>query len=284
MIPSRVAESLPPGVRFLSADRVGGGCISPAARIETAAGPRFLKWSGDRHHARMFHAEAAALRAIAATNTVRVPAVEAVSDNWILMEWLQPGQPGKRAWSDVGAALARLHREQRDSFGWSDANFIGSLPQSNEWHESWPDFWRSERIEPQLARAIGAGYFTSSQQRALSAHLDRLDELLAVADEEGASLLHGDLWSGNAHAMATGIALIDPSTYYGHREVDLAMAALFGGFPPVFYEAYAAKWPLESGHEQRRAAYQLYYLLVHVNLFGAGYVPGVMESVSRSAT
>ena len=260
---------------------MGGGCISPAARIDTDAGPRFLKWSGGRQPAGLFRAEAEALRAIAATATVRVPVVEAFADDWILMEWLEPGVAGPAAWSEFGRALARLHRAQADRFGWPDSNYIGQLEQSNARDGSWSRFWKSQRIAPQMERAIAAGHFSGSDQRLLKAHLEALDDLLAVGDAEGPSLLHGDLWSGNAHEMAGVVAAIDPSSYYGHREVDLAMAALFGGFPAAFYEGYEAEWPLEPGWQARRAAYQVYHLLVHVNLFGSSYVPAVMESAAR---
>lgn len=284
MIPRHVLDAVAPHAHVVSAVRVGGGCISPAARVETTAGPRFLKWAGDRQADGLFQSEADGLRALAAAGPVRVPRVEAIGSDWILTEWLEPGPATQATWEAFGAALARLHRVQSDDFGWSSPNFIGSLPQSNRRNAQWPGFWRAERIEPQLALAFGRGHFSSAERRMLDDYVSAIDDLLAAGDAEGPSLLHGDLWGGNAHASTEGIALIDPAVYYGHREVDLAMAALFGGFPRAFHASYAREWPLRPGFEQRCAAYQVYYLLVHVNLFGEGYVPGVMERVKLART
>jgi len=260
---------------------VGGGCISPAARVETDAGDVFfLKWgSGGRTPAGLFDAEARALAALAAANAVRVPEVIAVGGPdsgapWLLLEWLEPGSPNARTWPELGRSLAALHRVRAERYGWPEDNFIGSLPQANGWSASWAAFWRERRLAPQLERAVRAGYFDARARRRFDALLDRLDALLAEAEADGASLLHGDLWGGNVHVMAGGrAALIDPSAYHGHREVDLAMSELFGCFGSGFYEAYREAWPLAPGYaERRRPIYQLYYLLVHVNLFGASYV------------
>ena len=268
-------------VRVTAARAVGGGCISPAARVETAAGDVFfLKWgSASGAPAGLFDAEARALVELAAAKAVRVPEVIAVGgrdagEPWLLLEWLEPGAPDARTWPELGRALASLHRVRAERYGWPEDNFIGSLPQANGWKASWGVFWRERRLAPQLERAVRSGHFDARARRRFDALLERLDALLAEAEADGASLLHGDLWGGNVHVMAGGqAALIDPSAYHGHREVDLAMSELFGGFGAGFYEAYREAWPLAPGYaEVRRPIYQLYYLLVHVNLFGAGYV------------
>ncbi|HUP87870.1 MAG TPA: fructosamine kinase family protein [Longimicrobiales bacterium] len=264
------------GVTVVDAASVGGGCISNATRVETDRGTLFLKWGNE--HA-LFAAEADALRALGG---VRVPSVYHLSDGdaehpWLLLEWLEPGSISSSGWEALGNALAELHRRQRaENFGWHGDNFIGSLPQSNTRHSDWPTFWRDRRIVPQL---YGVGL---SERRRIEKLLEVIDELATAGNDEGASLLHGDLWSGNVHGLIDGTAaLIDPSIYHGHREVDLAMADLFGGFDTRFWRAYEEAWPLLPGHEHRRSLYQLYYLLVHVNLFGGGYLSRTMSLVSR---
>jgi fructosamine-3-kinase len=284
----RAAELL--GASELSYAPVGGGCIAHAARVDGPDGPvAFLKWSpaGDPAAA-TYSAERAGLAALAAAHAVRVPRVLGVLDEsegaGLLLEWLAPRAAGSRAWASLGRSLARLHRPRPDTPpGWPAANFLGPLPQDNARAAGWGDFWWRRRLEPQIR---GAGPRLGALERRLEALADRLPPALDEAfAAEGASLLHGDLWSGNVHATVAGgegaakpgagaveMALIDPSTYYGHREVDLAMAALFGGFPAPFWEAYGAEAPLPGGADRRRDAYQLYYLLVHVVLFGASYV------------
>ncbi|MFW6079748.1 MAG: fructosamine kinase family protein, partial [Gemmatimonadota bacterium] len=308
-----------PGI--VGASPVGGGCISPAARIELAGGGlAFLKWGEAGSVAgAMFGEEARSLRALAGAGAVRVPRVLAVSDGgrrlpsdspgaaaprveragrrsvdteplsagatnappWLLLEWLEPGRATTGTWERLGRALAALHRVRAEAWGWPADNFIGSLEQPNGETDDWAAFWRDRRLGPQLRRAYGSGgvggggHLDDSDRRRFDRLLERLEELLAdAAGADGPSLVHGDLWSGNVHALASGEpALIDPAAYHGHREVDLAMSELFGGFPPRFYDAYEEAWPLEPGYrERRRSVYQLYYLLVHVNLFGAGYV------------
>ena len=268
--------------RLVSARPVGGGCVSAVARLETEAGDvAFLKWSppGDRCRG-LFEAEAQSLEALRAAGAITVPAVLGASDpDWLLLEWLEPGRPTARTWSTLGRALARLHRTSGERYGWPSDNFIGTLPQANGWSDDWPSFWRERRLLPQLERAYRGGYFSSADRRLFDRLLSRLDEFLADAAADGPSLLHGDLWSGNVHVLADGSpALIDPSSYYGHREVDLAMSELFGGFGAEFYRAYEEEWPVDAGYRSvRRGIYQLYYLLVHVNLFGGGYVAGTVD-------
>jgi protein-ribulosamine 3-kinase len=280
---------LPDGVRreveshfgaILDARAVGGGCISQPARIETEGrGTVFLK-----HHAnvpaRFFAAEAeglAALRA-AAGDGVRVPEVLAVCETtepgpaWIALEWLEPAPRDGDFAERLGRGLAAVHREGRGWWGWGEANFIGSLPQENAPSATWADFWRDRRLTPQLDLARFRGTLPGSGDE-WERLFGMLPEILGAVEEDGPSLLHGDLWSGNVLACAAGPALIDPAVYRGHREVDLAMAELFGGFDARFFAAYDEAWPILPGYrEARRGVYQLYYLMAHVNLFGGSYV------------
>lgn len=279
--------------RSRSVDPVGGGCITETARLRTTDDRSFfLKWTeSDEHPAGLFHAEAASLNAIAATKTVRVPEVLDIRDTdhtgdgqsrWLLLEWLEPGAITAHSWTSLGLGLVALHRHGDVAFGWPRDNFIGTLPQSNDAGTAWPEFWRDRRLLPQLDYAVRTGLLGDADRARFDPLLERLDDILAPASADGVSLLHGDLWSGNVHVTMSGdAALVDPSSYYGHREVDLAMSQLFGGFDYLFYAAYEEAWPLHPEYERlRRPVYQLYYLLVHVNLFGSGYRARTLAALS----
>lgn len=270
------------------AEAVGGGCIANATRIDAEQGRFFLKWS-DSDAGRTFEAEGAGLRALAAADSpLRIPqpllARDATRDSpgLLLMAWIEPGQRGSGFWTDSGTALAALHRTTSADgrYGFDRSNFIGRLPQPNGWRARWPDFFRSERLAPQIERARASGGWQPSWDELADRLLGRLGDLLP--GEPPASVLHGDLWSGNFLAASDGrAALIDPATYYGHREADLAMTELFGGFDRRFYDAYRAAWPLEPGYEERREVYNLYHLINHLNHFGAGYASGVERVLRR---
>lgn len=275
MIPAGLRAALEARLgRVLDAEPVGGGSINHAARVRTADGPVFIKYH-PHSPAGMFAAEARGLdalrRAAAGLVVPRVLARGGGEDGvpaWLALEWLEPAVADEER---LGRGLAALHRAPAPGWGWEEANFIGSLPQANDAEPSWAAFWRLRRMEPQLALARRSGRLPAAEND-WARLLDRLPALLAAADEDGPSLLHGDLWSGNVLAATAGPALIDPAVYRGHREVDLALAELFGGFGARFWAAYREAWPLAPGYAGRRAVYQLYYLLVHVNLFGGGYV------------
>jgi protein-ribulosamine 3-kinase len=256
------------------ADPVGGGCISNAQKVVACGKPIFLKSNEDAPEG-FFAAEAAGLNQLRAISSdLRFPEVVGFRDSadgwsWIALEWLDSVPAGKDFWARLGAGLARLHRAATsDQWGWDRHGFIGRLPQSNNRTRNWADFWWSDRLQPQLDRARRVSGIGAPQEwEALKA---ALPELLAAGNDDGPSLIHGDLWSGNVVQGVTP-ALVDPACYWGHREVDHAMADLFGGFGGDFFSEYNAVWPLSPDHEVRKLVYQLYYLLVHVNLFGAGY-------------
>ena len=184
------------------------------------------------------------------------------------MEFLELRSRGDFA--ALGRMLATLHRSHGDEFGWPRDNYIGATPQPNGRSASWRDFWRERRLGPQLALAKRHGY---------PIDIGNVGDLLD-GHEPAPSLLHGDLWSGNAAFLASGApALFDPAVYYGDREADLAMTELFGGFPRQFYAAYEAAWPLAPGYERRKHLYNLYHLLNHLNLFGGGYLAQVRSAL-----
>ena len=267
---------------ILSVRPVGGGCINQGTALCTTQGDFFLKWNRQADH-RFFGVEAEGLEALAASGSVRVPSVVAASGPgdevaWLLLEWIEEGRPGRTGWMRLGRELAALHRDPGPGgpdarYGWSGDNLIGSLPQPNGWSDDWAGFWAERRIRPLARELRERGALSAAQANIVEAVAERADELVGpAAAADGPSLLHGDLWSGNVlFARGGAPVLIDPAVYVGHREVDLAMADLFGGFSGAFREAYDDAWPLQPGHLRRRPGYQLYPLLVHARLFGGGY-------------
>jgi fructosamine-3-kinase len=234
----------------------------------------------------MFPAEARGLDWLRAANALRVPEVLAVSNgregepSFLVLELLTPSRPQRNFDERLGRGMAELHRFGAPRFGWESTNFIGTLPQRNEPHDSWADFFWYERLEPQLARAVAAGLASARLRTGFERLAARLTQL--VGPVEPPARLHGDLWGGNLHIDETGApCLIDPAVYGGHREVDLAMMRLFGGFGESVFRAYQEVWPLSPGYAERIALYQLYPLLVHVNLFGGSYVQSVERSLAR---
>ena len=279
---------------FEAFETVGGGCIADGGRLEAGGQSFFLK-RGGQEVARTFPAEAAGLQALrAAKAPLRIPEVIAVEgpeedperdSGFLLIEWVEPGgTTGQEFWEAFGHGLAALHRytSQEGRYGFARDNFIGWLPQENGWMESWPAFFRERRLRPQVQRAREEGRWRSGWNAPFEALMDRLLELLPARPP--ASVLHGDLWSGNHLPASDGqAALIDPAAYYGHREADLAMTQLFGGFQSRFYDAYREAWPLEAGYETRRDLYNLYHLINHLNHFGAGYAGQVERTLHRFA-
>ena len=258
---------------------VGGGCIHNAWRLELADGGRLFAKTNRADLLPVLAAEADGLKALASAPTgLMIPSplqlAELDGTALLLLSWLElGGRPANAegAWHRLGAELAALHRSSLvghdGRFGWGQDNFIGSGPQANGWHSSWGHFFAEQRLGRQLAWAARSGQRLAEGD----ALLEQVPAWLADHPAEPC-LVHGDLWSGNASLLANGGgALFDPAVYRGDREVDLAMAQLFGGFPPTFFAGYEAAWPLPAGHRQRLELYNLYHLLNHANLFGGGY-------------
>ncbi|HNP36941.1 MAG TPA: fructosamine kinase family protein [Woeseiaceae bacterium] len=230
------------------------------------------------HALPMFEAEAEGLAALAATKTIRVPDVLDVGIQrdkaFIALEWLDLAGLSPDLERELGTQLARLHRHSADRFGWHRDNAIGPTAQQNSWCEQWVEFFRQHRLQSQLALARENAHTGEIQElgEQLAANL----ELLFGDYEPLPSLLHGDLWAGNA-AAAKGVPVIfDPAVYFGDRESDIAMTRLFGGFGHAFYSAYTSEWPMAAGYEQRQKLYQLYHVLNHLNLFGTTYLGRAM--------
>jgi protein-ribulosamine 3-kinase len=246
------------------ADPASGGCIHDCYRVTIDGNFRFLK-TNDSGHADAFVAEAEGLSTL---RSARARAPEPLAHGvaagraYLLLEYLTLDGPDDFA--QLGRMLATVHRTAAPRFGWHRDNYIGATPQQNGWRDDWREFWIERRMRPQLELAKRNGFrIAEPSLRSLDGHRPQ------------PSLLHGDLWSGNAGFAVDGPAVFDPAVYYGDREAELAMTELFGGFPRAFYEAYQAAWPLEAGYEKRKHLYNLYHLLNHLNLFGRSYLAQV---------
>ncbi|MFW2389023.1 MAG: fructosamine kinase family protein, partial [Polyangiales bacterium] len=265
------------------ATRLGGGSINDAFSVLFEDGTELFIKTNATPPAGMFEAEARGLRWLEEAKSIRIPSVVALSDMppaYLALELLTPGKRSASFDETLGQSLAALHAVGAPSFGLDHDNFIGRLPQSNRVADDWAAFYWNSRLEPQLRMACDRGLVDAGTQASFGA----LERVLGdrVGAQEPPSRLHGDLWGGNLHADATGApALIDPAVYGGHREIDLAMMRLFGGFGERVFAAYDEAWPLGPGASQRVSLYQLYPLLVHVNLFGGSYLGSVRRALSE---
>lgn len=269
--------------KVISVRPVSGGDISSAYCVVTDNGRYFLKVNSASFAKEMFEAEKVGLEAIQATNTIAAPQVILVDtlgeESFLLMEFVESKRPDASDYQRLGHQLAKMHLCSRPNFGFPSHNFIGSLPQQNHAHDTWPEFYWYQRILPQLKMALGKNLL---QANLIPEEEKALTMLRNLFGEVSPSLLHGDLWGGNYLISTDGTPyLIDPAVYYGHAMVDIAMSRLFGGFSADFYDAYHQIIPQPSHHDEQIDLYQLYYLLVHLNLFGSGYYSSVSSILKR---
>lgn len=260
-----------------------GGCINHGGKLTTSGGVYFLKWNDLETFPAMFGAEAKGLRLLRDAGALVVPEVIYVgyagAHQFLMLEYVESVHRGRDYWEQFGRGLARLHKKSAASFGLDHNNYIGSLPQRNTSAASWVEFFIEHRLSAQLHMAIIQNRIDNVVVRKFDSLFRMLPEILP---EEHPSLLHGDLWGGNIMTTSAGDpCLIDPAVYYGHREVDLAMTQLFGGFDPSFLSYYEEEYPLQPGWEGRLDVYNLYPLLVHVNLFGGGYSGQILSILKR---
>lgn len=253
---------------------VGGGCISNSIKLSTNQGEFFLKWNNSCPDD-LFVREAESLKelALAEQQDLLIPKVilEKAADDlpgYLLLEYLPSGHSSGED-QKLGVGLAKLHRKTSASFGFHHDNYCGSTSQNNVWNTSWIEFFGQQRIL-YLVEEIGKTRSLSSAEKDTYFKLvDRLPDL--IPDQPEASLIHGDLWSGNYLYTAKGPALIDPASYYAHREMELSIMTMFGGFSRASWSAYQNDYPLEPGWEDRVQLYQIYHILNHYYLFGGSY-------------
>jgi fructosamine-3-kinase len=269
-------QTLGQSVEVIEAQFLAGGDINTSAQVFSSEGIFFVKWN-HADQADMFEVEARGLDLLRQTDALRIPQVvgygRELDKAYLILEYIDPGPATNASWDALGHSLAVLHSHTQPKFGLHFDNYIGSLPQANTLTANGFDFFFEQRLLPQAGMALYRELLSKKFYDALFRLRERLPELLPA---DRPALLHGDLWSGNVMVTETGQpVLIDPAVYYGFREADLAFTKLFGGFDQRFYDAYHEAFPLEDGFNDRVAIYNLYPLLVHVNLFGSGYVSGV---------
>lgn len=262
---------------------VGGGSISTAVKASVEGGgaifAKVLPQSKD-----MFFKEANGLIELAKAHAVKVPEVLFVDEEILILEYLPSSSASnrKKFFEAFGRQFAHLHRFTSESFGFVEDNYIGSTPQKNTPRSSsWRDFYLSHRLQFQFRLAEKNGYADRRLIALFGALEHRIDDLIPE-DGDLPCLLHGDLWQGNFLCVGDNLPVIlDPAVYYGHREADLAMTMLFGGFGDSFYSAYLEAWPLSPGWQKRMELYKLYHLFNHLNLFGEGYYGQVVATMKE---
>lgn len=263
--------------------KVYGGSINRSFRVQSRQKNYFVKLNSRSLYPKMFELEAEGLELLKAAKAIKIPrhlTHGAVGDTaYLVLEFIESSSESPDFWENFGRQLATLHQHSAESFGLEKDNYVGSLIQDNSFKDHWADFFIENRLQAQLKMA-------ADQHLVEADLLNKFDRLFAKIDdyfpEEKPSLLHGDLWSGNFMVGANGEPVImDPAVYYGHREMDLAMTHLFGGFHARFYQAYHEAFPLANGWEKRIELCNLYPLLVHVNLFGGSYLSRVKNSLNR---
>ncbi|MCZ2485248.1 fructosamine kinase family protein [Aquirufa antheringensis] len=259
-----------------------GGNFNLAVRVQLKNSDEyFIKWNQGDHQG-LFDAEAKNLDLIGKTSSISVPSVMGTGTmeekEYLMMECIPSGEKAANYWVDFGEKLALLHKNTSESgHGLDYTNFIGAAPQINTWNQNGIAFFIEHRLRNQLVRAIYDRKIDAELEAKFETLFEKLPSLLP---NEKSALIHGDLWSGNAMTNPQGlITLVDPACYYGFREAELAFTTMFGGFDESFYEAYHANFPIEKGFHERIPLYNLYPLLVHVNLFGEGYLPAVKKIV-----
>ncbi len=276
-------EKFTPSFQLISNDSLSGGCINHVHRITSSHGDFCLKFNQKASFPGMFECEAFGLNLLKESDTLRVPSVIHTGENgeytYILLEFIASGKKISTFMEDFGHSLASMHLNSHDYFGLDHDNYMGSQPQSNVQHDQWINFFIEERLERQIAVARNSGHLVQEHIGSFQRLFARLERILP---NEPPALLHGDLWNGNYMVSEEGKAcLIDPAVYYGNREAELAMTTLFGGFDPAFYESYHETYPLQKGWKERLPLYQLYPLLIHLNIFGRSYLGSIEDILKK---
>ena len=278
-----LSQALSKPVEVCELRAVGGGSISSTYRIQSSAGMYFLKVNEGEKAMKMFKTEANGLDILREKSSFVIPRVISLVNKgsiaYLVMEFINSSARSSNYWLDLAVKLAGLHKHTYTKFGFDEDNFIGSLPQQNDSEEDWSSFFINRRILPMVKMAVDGGLVTKAFVAGINLVLSKIVELMP---KEPPALVHGDLWSGNLMVDSHGHpCLIDPAVYYGHREMDIAFSHLFGGFGQRFYDTYQEVFPMEPGFDNRMDLYNLYPLLVHLNLFGRSYLGQIEHIISR---
>ena len=264
-----------------STQSISGGCINNGITLRSESGEAFFLKTNYNNPDDMFRREEEGLLALRVDDGPIVPEPFLSGDHFLLLEFLSPAPRIENYWSEFGKRLAALHRHTNPLFGFQHDNYIGSTFQPNPWTIDGVEFFNKHRLRYQAHLAMRKGLLDQSDVKRVETIASRLRDLVP---EQPASLLHGDLWSGNAISDADGApAIIDPAAHFGWAEAELAMTALFGAFPKIFYDSYQEINPLDPGFESRYPIYNLYHLLNHLNIFGGGYLGQVKVILRKYA-
>lgn len=267
-------------IKFTYFRKLAGGDINEVFLVKTSTEKWVVKLNDSKLCPNFFKEEACGLTALAATNTFTIPKVisygELNNHAYLILEYMTTGVATNAFWEDFGIQLAALHQHTNAYFGWETHNFIGSLPQYNLTCSSSATFFISQRLAPQIELALQNGYAFKK----ISNFYTYVE--IIIPNQEKPALIHGDLWSGNyLVSIHQQPVLIDPAVCFASREMDLAMMQLFGGFPKISFDVYQHHFPLLPNWESRLEIYQLYYLLVHLNLFGDAYFESVQKIINK---
>jgi len=263
---------------------VKGGDLNDTYRIESYAKKYFLKLNNAQNFPELFEKEARGLQEIENTSILSTPKIIQHGTNdigfqFLILEWLERTEPTFESWEKFGRNLAELHQISNDQFGWKEDNYIAIILQPNNFLDNWENFYAANRILPMVKLLFDQKKLTQKEKKAAENLCKNLSEIFP---KEKPALLHGDLWNGNILPLQSGeIAVIDPAIYFGHREMDLAMTSLFGGFDDRFFHAYNEVLPVQEGFEERKQFSQLFPLLVHALLFEGFYINDVQAILKK---
>ena len=259
--------------KIIANNSLGGGCIADSRKIKTESGKEYFVKSYSGSGNNILQNEANGLRELSKSGAIRIPEVIHLDSEILVLDYIKTGSRKSNFSESFGQQFAEMHKVNSEMFGFYEDNFIGATPQKNlPQKENWIEFYLENRLIFQFKFAERNGY-VDSRFRELFGKFEKIVPKLIEGSEEQPTLLHGDLWSGNYMVDEFGEpVLIDPAVYYGHREADLGMTRLFGGFDPIFYSAYNEAYPLPDGWDERIELYKFYHVINHLNLFGTGYL------------
>jgi protein-ribulosamine 3-kinase len=278
-----ISSSTNQEAEFVDSKIAHGGCINDSRVVTLKDGRQFFikTHAQAKLYPGLFETEFEALQLLAKPEVIQVPKPIVYNDDFIVMDVFKEGSPTSDWQEQIGRRLAQLHlATQKDQYGFEKDNYLGTTKQINHWQDRWLDFWREQRLGAQLKLFSSKTNEDDPILKAGERLIDKLDLLIGDINES-AVLLHGDLWSGNASANEQGEPIIfDPASYYGHREAEIGMMRLFGGFGSRCEAAYTEVWSLEEGSEQRISLYRLYHELNHLNLFGQSYYQSCLSTIN----